>query len=116
MIFELHLQFTRLLLVAVFGACWLVDRSFQQQNRVTLIYPLPVTTTPVTFAYPVYNGIHITAASVYVHGEFSTTGPTIKVTRRDGTVVQSTAANALNAYDLLKVDDYIISFGATAGI
>ena len=87
MIFELKQLCYRLLLVAIFCVSFLFDNSSQQSSRVTLIYPLPVTTTPVTFAAAVNNGIHISAASVYIHGENSATSPAIKVTRRDGTLI-----------------------------
>lgn len=102
----------KLLTIIIF----LSEKLTGQIARVNHFYPNAGTFTPYDFAFPVSNGFFLKDFTTYVHGERSGAAPSIRALRKDASVIQVTANNALNSYSLNFYNDHMTSFGATASI
>lgn len=94
----------------------LVHEGTGQITRVTQFYPNSGTVTPYQFSFPVTNGFFLPAFTTYVQGETGGVAPSIRALRKDGSVIQVTANNALTSYSLNFYNDYMVSFGSMDSI
>lgn len=94
----------------------LIHEGTGQIPRVSQFYPNAGTVTPYQFSFPVTNGFFLPAFTTYVQGETGGAAPSIRALRKDGSVIQVTANNALTSYSLNFYNDYMVSFGSMDSI
>jgi hypothetical protein len=95
----------------------LVFRGFAiGQSRISQTYPLASTTTPFTFANPVYTGNFLESKQLYIHAEFSSSSTKIVGLDASGNILFNQGTASMNVKGVALITDYLYSFGATLNI